>query len=217
MPRVYTQCFRNSTHPATLILRALAAGVMLALAVIHVVPDGMNDLAELAEYPYGPLAVVFGVLVMVCTESLSRAFMHKHHLDDNTADAAAKPAAPLPAIADEATSSHARNSDFHSHTCVAVNNAAGWATSPQAASVRLQIIAYMFEIACVVHSFLIGEHLQHLHTHLHVRHVFHGLPACCRRSLATFAFCLTSCAFARCSSQVWPWASPSPAGSKQLL
>ncbi len=52
--------------------------------------------------------------------------------------------------------------DGHTHSCVAANTAANcWASQQSLAmengSLKQQISAYMFEIGCVVHSFLIGE------------------------------------------------------------
>lgn len=55
------QVLKNPGHPATLIVRAGAAGVMLALAFIHVQLDGATQLADLYSYAFAPVANIIGV------------------------------------------------------------------------------------------------------------------------------------------------------------
>lgn len=205
------KCFRNASHPATLILRALSAGVILALALIHVIPDGAGDLESAVDYPVASCCVVFGVLAMVIIENTSRTFLrgtgggscgHHHGPDPVEADGDEKHvhtpdghshshsrndlagattgavcthsehipiAADVPPSGPRATAYRHDEEQPHTHSCVAVNNAANWASNPAHAHVpgfpskdndndalSTQVMAYMFELGCVIHSFLIG-------------------------------------------------------------
>lgn len=208
------KCFRNASHPATLILRALSAGVILALALIHVIPDGAADLESAVDYPVASCCVVFGVLAMVIIENTSRSFLrgsgacsHHHGPEPEPAESDGEEKHVHAPDGHSHSHSHTRNGlaassasgavcthsehipiaadvppsgprvafvayrhdeeQPHTHSCVAVNNAANWASNPAHAhvpgfpskdneAISNQIMAYMFELGCVIHSFLIG-------------------------------------------------------------
>ena len=153
----------------TLLLRALAAGVILSLALIHISFEGVEKLLlVVSDFPVGNCCLVFGVLLMVFMENLSHHFMStrqsvlhacgNHDESDNLEaagqesqkDQQSKTSEIIPVAA-----------DGHTHSCVAANTAANcWASQSsqaQGVSIRDQISAYMFELGCVVHSILIGE------------------------------------------------------------
>jgi len=195
----HSQRFKNANHPTTLLFRALAAGVILSLALIHVIESGVEMLSVVSDYPVGNCCVVFGVLLMVVLENLSHHFMstlktagtlhacggskaaliaHEHvhggagttgkeetvhegkcgHHDDagSSIEAEEESREVWLSKTNEITAA-----DGHTHGCVAANTAANcWASQSSqghGVSVRHQITAYMFELGCVVHSFLVGE------------------------------------------------------------
>ena len=47
------QSFKNSNNAYTLIFRAFAAGTILALALIHVMGDGVSALFIVSDFPIG--------------------------------------------------------------------------------------------------------------------------------------------------------------------
>jgi hypothetical protein len=57
--------------PNALRLKAFAAGVMLSLAVLHVIADSFERLAPLSEFPLAGLAIVSGILFMFAVERLT--------------------------------------------------------------------------------------------------------------------------------------------------
>jgi len=179
----------------TLLFRALAAGVILSLALIHVIGEGSHMLEGVVEgyHGLGGCCAVFGVLLMVIMENLSHHFMstskagmfHSHGHDDHAphgahahsyGDADSPVKASQTAQEDIAQVTCGSNhvvgedreaqhdisdpptaSDGHHHSCVAANTAANWASqAPPGSNVRDTISAYMFELGCVIHSFLIG-------------------------------------------------------------
>ncbi len=51
------QVFRSASHPVPRVLRALSAGIIVALALVHVFPDAVEDFDKLVplmnpDYPY---------------------------------------------------------------------------------------------------------------------------------------------------------------------
>lgn len=196
----HAQIFKDPGHPATLMLRAASAGVILALAIIHVLPEGMTELGQLHAYPFCPLAVTIGVLVMILTENLSRSFMrraaqkgqqlpitcshdhaaataatqaeqghgglhqrqhHNQHQNQSSLPTCSAPVeASKPSSVQDGGGCELAQRGLtceHGHACIAMNNAANWAKVNHGNSVRLTVLAYMFELACITHSVLIGK------------------------------------------------------------
>jgi zinc transporter 1/2/3 len=164
IPPLFLSKFKDSSNPTTLIFRALAAGVILALALIHVLMDGVSALSQIMDYPLGGCCALFGVLVMVITENLSHYFMqssgqqgimhtHPHATPPSGKDLEEELVKEELELQEAKT--HSKAEDSHTHSCVAVSTAANWATSNRSAA-HLTVMAYMFELGCVVHSFLVG-------------------------------------------------------------
>ncbi|PNG99186.1 Fe(2+) transport protein 2, partial [Tetrabaena socialis] len=183
--------FRDQTSTATRLVRSLAAGVILALALVHIIPgltlslacsrsqpaEAVEEMAGLGgiEYPLGGVCVLFGVALMVFLEHLAHT-MHTGHTAagaDGQPSGASQPLAvraaedlamgkgDVGAVVPMPDDSHARASlvdEGHAHACVSHGSASNWATAaPEAeGSLRLRVLAYMFELGCVFHSFIIG-------------------------------------------------------------
>jgi hypothetical protein len=65
-------------------MRAFAAGIVLSLALVHILPESMFEMGELAAYmpeshPYNPAGAiaVAGVLFMVASDALAHAFLER--------------------------------------------------------------------------------------------------------------------------------------------
>ena len=126
-------------------------------------------LYAVSDYPVGGCCVVFGVLLMVILENLSHHFLStlKTTGNEDTAHEEGKcghhedMGSLQESEIDARQPSQISAADGHRHGCVAANTAANcWASSVSQGhgmSVRHKITAYMFELGCVVHSFLIGK------------------------------------------------------------
>ncbi|KAG2485133.1 hypothetical protein HYH03_016120 [Edaphochlamys debaryana] len=70
VPPLYTRALRDADSIYTFLIRAFAAGVIMALALVHIVPEAIEELAGIGgvEYPVGGCSVLFGVVVMVLIE-----------------------------------------------------------------------------------------------------------------------------------------------------
>lgn len=180
-PTICLQVFRNPVATFTLLVRSFSAGVILALALVHIVPEAVVEMVGLngIEYPLGGVCVLFGVVLMVIMEHVAH-IMHDTHLahGHHTRDAELAVVAPADACdAKHHSDGGKHHSDAvapvdgdglapspgpgedHSHVCVSRGSASNWVaagTAEAGASLRLRIVAYMFELGCIFHSFIIG-------------------------------------------------------------
>ncbi len=154
------QCFRNPKHLATLLLRALGAGIMLALAIIHIIPEGIEMIGELIDYPAGACATLFGIIVMIVAGTLSRYIGGKSGkiasetgLQKLELESRKSPSKALPSDGEVVSSASVYEGHYGAHTHYGASLEVDLKEELQPSSQD----AYMFELGCVIHSFLIGE------------------------------------------------------------
>ena len=182
------QTFRDPDSLVTRLARSFAAGVIITLALVHIMPEAVEMMADLGgiHYPLGGTCVLFGVVLMVLLEHLAHVFHDSHshgtgqqqHVQLPVAcrhdePVSAKLAAPLVHSEDAASSGgnehndnahsalHRASTESHAHVCVSRGAAGNWVAADAAEadasnSLRLRILAYMFEMGCIFHSFIIG-------------------------------------------------------------
>ncbi|KAG2495363.1 hypothetical protein HYH03_006631 [Edaphochlamys debaryana] len=200
LPPLFLKIFRDPTSAVTQLVRSFAAGVILALALVHIIPEAVTEMEGLGgiEYPIGGVCVLFGVVLMVLLEHLAHLMHgdggdgHKHGaaraLRPDAADSGwSEGASPLKAVSslkvipavgdveadptpgagackgDHAHSHHAgavaEAASEHTHVCVSRGPASNWlssAASDVIGTARDQIVAMLFELGCIFHSFIIG-------------------------------------------------------------
>ncbi|KXZ44705.1 hypothetical protein GPECTOR_63g32 [Gonium pectorale] len=185
-PPLFLKVFRDPDSTTTRLVRSFSAGVIAALALVHIIPEAVVEMIGLGgiEYPLGGTCVVFGVALMVLLEHTAH-IMHGNGgaasvsaLEAEQSTVAAGCAVP-PASADvqfktqaslepkTTASGQLRQSSGevgstpagHSHVCVSRGSASNWvaATAVEAVgSLRLKVVAGLFELGCIFHSFIIG-------------------------------------------------------------
>ncbi|KAG2429752.1 hypothetical protein HXX76_010536 [Chlamydomonas incerta] len=81
----------------TRLVRSFSAGVILALALVHIIPEAVVEMEGLGgiSYPLGGTCVLFGVALMVFLEHLAH-IMHGPHSHASAADSAAMAFTALP-------------------------------------------------------------------------------------------------------------------------
>ncbi|GFR41738.1 hypothetical protein Agub_g2491 [Astrephomene gubernaculifera] len=94
LPPLFLKAFQRQESLQTFLIRAFSAGVILALALVHIVPDAIQDLADIGgiKYPIGGTSILFGIAAMIFIEHgahMMYGIPHVHHSD------AAPPARPL--------------------------------------------------------------------------------------------------------------------------
>lgn len=146
-------------------IKMFSAGIILSLSLVHIVPDSINDL-NIIDYPLGGTMILLGIMFLVIVENLSHSILTKdkdnnliEHNSSNNCDV------------DHHNNQIEHKRSEHNHTCI--NN-----LNPSFASNLVSnfdyevkpegythmhdnkdtsiIILYIFEFACVFHSFIIG-------------------------------------------------------------
>ena len=169
LPPIIMKYFQNPDALFARLLRAFAGGTILSLAVIHVIPEAMFQLAGLTEYSFGGVAVLGGILILLVIDScLQAAWAPKSsvvaHSDTTPSQSEGTSQATGPiknsdvkvAVADEG---NFRPSATHTHHCLRSLSQERWVSaSAQSPSNNLKqgLTAYTMELGCIFHSVIIG-------------------------------------------------------------
>lgn len=125
------------------IVRAFSAGVILALALVHVYPHAAVDMAELTPFPVAGTCTVFGVLLLVAIEhGLNTMLSHKHNHGHEHAEREKDADIEM---------------DPHTHACLNQHNSTvGWLKSAEdAGSLRQQVCGCI--VIATLQSYLVLE------------------------------------------------------------
>ncbi|EFJ47700.1 hypothetical protein VOLCADRAFT_91723 [Volvox carteri f. nagariensis] len=100
VPPLFIKALRNQNSLPTFLIRAFSAGIILALALVHILPEAVEELVDLGgvDYPLGGTSILVGLFVMVFIE-------HAAHL-----------AYDMPHAHAHAPSSDGASGDTHSHS-----------------------------------------------------------------------------------------------------
>jgi solute carrier family 39 (zinc transporter), member 1/2/3 len=143
-------------------LRAFAGGVILALSLVHIVPESVQELSEVASFPFSGLLLLAGVSIMVFIEHGLQALYRQPEAME------AEDAVTVAGIKDLTPGVHA----------VCHSNAAG--THSHGGGYVSKAAAWLMELGCVFHSVIVGVDLgvtteTSVLTPLFVALVFHQL------------------------------------------
>ncbi|RDX74421.1 Zinc transporter 1 [Mucuna pruriens] len=145
----------NPKNDMFFMVKAFAAGVILATGFVHILPEAYESLTSpcLKENPWGkfPFTGFVAMLASIGTlmvDSFATGFYHRHHFN---------PSKQVPAD-EEMGDEHAGH--IHVHTHATHGHAHGSAVSSQGSLtseiIRQRIISQVLEIGIVVHSVIIG-------------------------------------------------------------
>lgn len=141
LPTLVFKAFRSQDAPFPRIMRAFSGGLIVALALIHIIPECVLELEGLMSFHIAGVTVLFGIVVLVLIDNSLAAFLAPEEYKQQIRDQLAQRAASA-----------------HGHQCLRSLNATGWAASAASplANVRQYVTAYTMELGCVFHSFIIG-------------------------------------------------------------
>ncbi|GIL58680.1 hypothetical protein Vafri_13673 [Volvox africanus] len=208
MPPLFMKAFRDPDTVLARLMRSFSAGIILVLALVHIIPEAVEEMSGLGgiEYPLGGTCALGGIALMILLEHVAH-IMHNRG-GNNAGDRGCsshsgvqpRTAAPaqttckvcvevpppsvtagaMPTIANGGMSAppriwcsgaHHPSSGVrgdggniaalqgHSQVCVSDGPASNWmaALATEAiGSLRLKVIACLFELGCIFHSVLIG-------------------------------------------------------------
>lgn len=151
------QIFTNTLWKS--LINLFSAGVISSLALVHITNEVIIELNEYIDFPIGACCVLFGLLSMSIFDNMSHSWNNKdtsnHHLDIET---------PLNEIIENRNCDHLciqhchqdEQSTDHDHTCITNLNSKTLVNVVIETEKNKQVSVYLFEFACVFHSFIIG-------------------------------------------------------------
>jgi len=152
-------------------IKMFSAGVILSLSLVHIVPDSINDLNNITDYPLGGTMILIGVLFLVIIENLSHSLFTKkndnlldniHNNNDHSIDQELIDNPDDHNPDDHNPDDHNpddHDPDDHNHVCINNLNISNLVCIPDNnynTNASSQLILYIFEFACIFHSFIIG-------------------------------------------------------------
>eukprot|EP00879_Flechtneria_rotunda_P002960 GHRR01003177.1.p1 GENE.GHRR01003177.1~~GHRR01003177.1.p1 ORF type:complete len:368 (+),score=84.80 GHRR01003177.1:176-1279(+) len=160
LPTLVFKQFKSPDAIIPRLLRAFAGGVIVALALVHIIPEAVYQLDSLLEFHVGGCAVLFGIVALVLVDNCLAALLapesYKQHIREKQVD---KPHGE----ANKHDHGHGtRDVELqnvsHSHQCMRTLSPNGWVASAAAPtkSVRQYVTAYTMELGCIFHSIIIG-------------------------------------------------------------
>ena len=121
--------FNASEQRCTIVLRLFSAGVILSLALVHVISDSITSLSEIVDYPIGGVCALAGLTSLLIVEHLSHSWTNSDAWCNQRVDVE------------------------HNHTCI--TNVNSLDRIPHGKK-RSLLMACIFEFACIFHSVFIG-------------------------------------------------------------
>eukprot|EP00882_Tetradesmus_deserticola_P002513 GHRQ01002675.1.p1 GENE.GHRQ01002675.1~~GHRQ01002675.1.p1 ORF type:complete len:375 (+),score=159.09 GHRQ01002675.1:202-1326(+) len=174
LPTLLFKQFQNPDALVPRLLRGFAGGVIVALALVHIIPSAIGELNSLMAFPVGGCAVLFGIVALVLIDNTMAAMMlppaYKQHMHDSVASNKAvhhhhsAPAGHTDVARHAAAEQRdveaaaAAQSAGHVHQCMRNLSASSWLASSAkpVSNVRQCVTAYSMELGCIFHSVIIG-------------------------------------------------------------
>ncbi|KAK4279005.1 hypothetical protein QN277_016771 [Acacia crassicarpa] len=138
------------------VIKAFAAGVILATGFIHVLPDAFENLTSpcLSDHPWGDFP--FTGLVAMCTamgtlmvDAFATTYFKKRHMMNNAQNDAN-------IDGDEEKRNSGQEGHLHLHTHATHGHAHGSSDSGSSQLLRHRVISQVLELGIIVHSVIIG-------------------------------------------------------------
>lgn len=140
------------------LLNLFSAGVISSLALVHITNEVILELNEYVEFPIGACCILFGLLAMSIFDNMSHSWNNKEYKDPIDIET------PLNEIietgyCDRSCIQHCHKEGKtieHDHTCITNLNSKTLGNVVIEVDKNKKVSVYLFEFACVFHSFIIG-------------------------------------------------------------
>jgi len=120
-------------------IKMFSSGVILSLSLVHIVPESINDLNIITEFPLGGTMVLIGLLFMIIIENVSNLLLAKNRNPiTNTS-------------IEHSLVQHSASTATHNHICVNNHN-----LNLENNHKTSSLVLHIFEFSCIFHSFIIG-------------------------------------------------------------
>eukprot|EP00877_Chromochloris_zofingiensis_P006292 jgi/Chrzof1/1916/Cz10g26060.t1 len=159
LPPIFLKHFQSPDAVFARLARGFAGGVILALALVHIIPEAVEELHGLLDYHIGGIPMLFGIILLVLIDSSMTAWFvsraSKERLQHNGAHSKSETEHTNELDTGKAA---AVGSVTHVHQCLRSMNAETWLStvSKPVVNVRQYVTAYTMELGCIFHSVIIG-------------------------------------------------------------
>ena len=135
-------------------INLFSAGVILSLSLVHITNEVVIELNQYVDFPLGTCCVLFGLLSMSIFDNMSHSWSISNATDNDIET-------PLndiieSGVCDNSCIQHCHQDGEHDHTCITNLNSRTLGSVVIEANKKKQLSVYLFEFACVFHSFIIG-------------------------------------------------------------
>ena len=130
------------------LINLFSAGVISSLALVHITNEVIVDLNEYVDFPIGACCVLFGLLSMSIFDNMSHSWNNKETSQQNEIIETGN--------CDNSCVQHCHQNTDHDHTCITNLNSKTLVNVVIETYKNKQVSVYLFEFACVFHSFIIG-------------------------------------------------------------
>jgi solute carrier family 39 (zinc transporter), member 1/2/3 len=147
----HSQTFKDTVLKS--MINLFSAGVILSLSLVHITNEVIIELNKYFDFPIGSCCILFGLLSMSIFDNMSHSWnINKIDNDIET---------PLNDMiengcCDNSCVQHCHLDEQHDHTCITNLNSKTLGNVVVELNKKKQVSVYLFEFACVFHSFLIG-------------------------------------------------------------
>jgi zinc transporter 1/2/3 len=167
LPPIYVKYFQSPDALFARLLRAFAGGVILSLALVHIIPSAMFQLAGLTAYSFGGVAVLAGIFLLIIIDTGLQAALtpkdtHAHSHDEHRDGGHGLGHVHTEIAGDlKVAVQGGPSKPTHTHQCLRSVSQEHWVASAEKPlfNVKQYVTAYTMELGCIFHSVTIGVSL----------------------------------------------------------
>lgn len=132
-----------------------SAGMMMSLAFVHITSETIIELSKYSSFPVGATCVLAGLVSIAIVDGLSQSLKPSAQPEEDIEKALHNTSDCAQCVHHCSQEDDDGSVQAHTHTCISTLNTRTLATVA-AQNTKSVISLYLFEVACVLHSFIIG-------------------------------------------------------------
>lgn len=144
----------NNIYKPYFAIKLFSGGVIASLALVHIIPDVITSTNYISEFPIGGITILFGLFFLIIIENLSHSLYTNNENEEWTIMIKTK------LLINEIETiiipyNHVCITNLNIHSIISLKSNINTGALPKY-QIKNIIILYIFEFACIFHSFIIG-------------------------------------------------------------
>lgn len=163
MCSLITLWFRSTNTVLPRLLRAFSGGVITALALVHIVPEALEQLDGLPlkfPVPVGGCAILAGILLLVILDSTLAGILapesYRNELQEQEEEDKDSSTCAVTSTEHHSNSTPKKGADFHCHRIHSSSSENVSEAAAKMKTIRQGVTAVTMELGCIFHSVIIG-------------------------------------------------------------